>query len=314
MADAKLPALTEISTFAKDDYVYIVDTSDTTDDATGSSRKSSLERIGGYLSHGICQGRLTTESGVTVSTSDRTSQGTLYYTPYVGNRIAIYDGTRWKYYAFSEISLSLTLTTDKNYDVFIYDSSGTLTLELSSAWTNDTTRADALTTQDGIVVKSGSTTRRWLGVIRASGSNVTEDSKANRFIWNAYNKVPRQLFVQDLTSHTYATNTTRQYRATTTNKICFVTGEVVGLDVLVGGGVYTDGGATYPMISAALDSTSTETAYANIPASSSQVYYNTCLNIQATLGYHYISVNQRNGSGSGSVTWYRGEVSTAFLC
>src|SRR5262245_45446838 len=132
----------------------------------------------------ICEGRLTLTSGAAVTTSDVTGAGTLYFTPFGGSRVALYDGARWRLHSFSERSLGLTLTSGKNYDVFLYDNAGTLTLELSSAWTNDTTRATALATQNGICVKSGAPTRRYLGTLRASGSNVTEDSLSKRFLWN----------------------------------------------------------------------------------------------------------------------------------
>lgn len=135
-------------------------------------------------------GRLTLTSGTPVTTSNVTAAGTLYYTPYLHDKIALYDGTRWRVYTFTEISLALTLTSGKNYDVFLYDNSGTLTLELSAAWTNDTTRADAITRQNGVWVKSGATTRRWLGTIRASGTNTTEDSDSKRYVWNYASRVP----------------------------------------------------------------------------------------------------------------------------
>ena len=146
-------------------------------------------------------GRLTTESGVGVSTSDRTAQSTIYYTPFAHNAIGLYDGTSWTLFTFTERSLALSgLTSGKNYDVFLYDNAGTLTLELSAAWTNDTTRADALTTQDGVLVKSGATTRRYLGTIRTTGTTTTEDSAAKRFVWNWQNQVRRELYVIDATS------------------------------------------------------------------------------------------------------------------
>jgi len=191
MADSRLTALSETSVIALDDPLYTVDVSDTTDDPAGSSRKITSQRLLGLLNT-VCQGRLTVESGVAVSTSDQTGKSNLYFTPYRGNKVALYDGSRWKLYAFSEVSLSLTsLTSGKNYDVFLYDNSGTLTLELSAAWTNNTTRADALSTQDGVTVKSGAATRRWLGTIRTTGATTTEDSATKRFVANAYNWQPR---------------------------------------------------------------------------------------------------------------------------
>lgn len=221
MADSKLTALSEISVPNLEDLAYIVD------DPAGTpvSNKVSVARLLGNMLPSICEGRLTTESGVPVSASDRSAQGTIYFTPYNGNRISLYDGTRWKLYSFSELSLSLTMTVDKNYDVYVYDNSGTLTLELSAAWTNDTTRADALGTQDGIYIKSGTSTRRCVGTIRASASNQTEDSVTKRFVWNMYNRVQRNMIKLDsTTSWTYGTNSWRAARGDSTNRLQMVVG------------------------------------------------------------------------------------------
>lgn len=220
MADAKVTSLTEISVPALEDLTYWVD-----DPAgTPASAKASMTRVMGMLGL-LPGGRLTLTTGVPVTTSDVTAAGTLYYTPYLHDKIRIYDGTRWRVYTFTERSLSLTLTSGKNYDVFIYDNAGTLTLELSAAWTTDTARADALTTQDGVTVKSGATTRLWLGTLRAAATNQTEDSVTKRFLWNAYNQNERSLkIVESTASWTYNSSTLRQVRAQTSNRVEVVNG------------------------------------------------------------------------------------------
>ena len=82
-------------------------------------------------------------------------------------------------------------------------------------WTNDTTRATALVTQNGVYVKSGATTRRYLGTIRASATNATEDSATKRFVWNYYNRIIKKLFAHEATaSWTYST---ASYRPTNNN-------------------------------------------------------------------------------------------------
>lgn len=175
----------------------------------------------------VADGRLTTESGVAVSTSDRTSQSTLYYTPFVGNTIALYNGG-WFYAEFSEVSLALSgLTSGKNYDVFGYDptGTGTLALELSAAWTNDTTRADALTTISGVRVKSSDTTRRLLGTIRTTGTTTTADTKRLRFVWNENNRVQRMLYALNGDTYTYGTNTIRQMNSGATYQVELVSGK-----------------------------------------------------------------------------------------
>lgn len=290
MADAKLTALTETSVAALDDVSYTVDISDTTDDAAGSSRKISFNRLGGLFIPSYCDGRLTTESGVAVSTSDRTSQGTIYFTPYLGNRITIYDGTRWKLYSFTERSLALTATSGKNYDVFIYDNAGTLALELSAAWTNDSTRADALTTQDGVYVKSGATTRRWLGTIRASGTNVVEDSEAKRFVWNAFNQQYRSVYKTETTdTWSYGTNTWRQANGSSSNQIEVVLGSasVVSLNLIAN--AYS-GSAPNRWVGIGVDSTTSPSGVRGVSyASNADVpcFANYVGSLSA--GYHYLA-------------------------
>lgn len=202
--DLDFTSLTEID-WALDDFIPNIDTSD-----GNAEKKGAVDRLLGRGPN-VAEGRLTLTTATSVTTADVTAAGTLYYTPHVGNRIRIYDGTRWKMYTFTERSLALTLTSGKNYDVFIYDNAGTLTLELSAAWTDDTTRADALATQDGVVVKSGATTRLHLGTIRASASNQTEDSRSKRYVSNRYHRVKKQMYAQDGTDNwTYTTATFRE--------------------------------------------------------------------------------------------------------
>lgn len=173
----------------------------------------------------VCEGRLTTETGVAISTSDRTAQATLYFTPFRGNRISVYTGGQWSVRSFTEKSLSLSgLTASLPYDVFIYDNSGTLTLE-SLVWSSATARATALTTQDGVLVKSGDATRRYLGTFYTTATGQTEDSLAKRCVWNYYNRVARPLLKTDSTSSwSYTSDTYRQARGQSANQIEFVQG------------------------------------------------------------------------------------------
>ena len=148
-------------------------------------------------------GRLTTESGVPVSTSDRTAQSTIYYTPFAHNTVPLWDGAQWKPVKFTETSLALSgLTSGKPYDVFGYISSGVLALELL-AWTDDTTRATAVTLQDGRYCKSGDKTRLLLGSIYTTGTTTTEDSQTKRLVNNLFNQAPRSMRVSSSTSHSY---------------------------------------------------------------------------------------------------------------
>lgn len=279
-------ALTEIDV-ALDDVLPLADTS-----ASNANKKISVNRLLGLP--GICDGRLTLTTATPVTTSDATST-TVYFTPYNGNKISLYDGTRWKLYTFTEISLTVTPTSplaselvdvgagspttmsaisstanlavgdlllvaalplpvptyiasitdavslvtttdgagivnstaqfyDSMYDVFVYDNAGTLTLE-QLAWTSNTARATAITLQDGVWVKSGATTRRYLGTFKIISATQTCDTSARRFLWNCYHRVPRFLSVVDTTDNwTYATQAWRQARGQSASRVEYICG------------------------------------------------------------------------------------------
>jgi len=173
--------------------------------------------------NGINDFRLTLTSATPVTTSDTTGS-TIYLTPYKGNRICLYDGAHWKLMKTAQVSLGLTMTAANNYDVFAYDNAGTVTLEIL-IWTNGTTRATALAYQDGVLVKSGATTRRYLGTIRASATNTAADTALQRYVWNYYNRVPRYMACTDTTdTWNYTTATWRQANGAAGNKVEFVVG------------------------------------------------------------------------------------------
>ena len=182
----------------------------------------------------VADGRLTLTSGTPVTISDVTGATTIYYTPYKGTKIGLYDGSStWNIVTFAETSLPLgTLTSGLTYDVFAYNNSGTLALELL-AWTNATTRATALVYQNGILVKSGATTRRYLGTFYTTSTTTTEDSLLNRFVYNYYNRVIRVGKMADTTAHSYTTGTWRIWNNNAADKVQFVVGVVEdGVSVL----------------------------------------------------------------------------------
>lgn len=178
-------------------------------------------------------GRLTLTSNTPVTTGDVSSAGTLYYTPYVSNLLPAYSSSSTKYTlrTFSQLSLSLTLTSGTNYDVWSRYNSGNFALSVT-AWTNDTTRATALarSSTSGMLYKNADEEYLYLGTIRASGSNITEDSAAKRYVWNMYNRVEKYLDCKDGTdSWSYTTAAYQEARAQSTEGTSRV-GVVRGLD------------------------------------------------------------------------------------
>lgn len=192
----------------------------------------------------MVSGRLTLTTGTPITTSDVLAATTLYYTPYIGNQIALYDSTFtcWRAYTFTERSLSLSgLAAGTPRDIFIYDNAGTLTLE-SVAWTNDTTRATALARQDEIYVQSGNVHKRYLGTIRTTATiGQCEDSVSHRYVWNYYHRLERRLYLQDLTGHSYSSGTFREWNAGTF-RVHLIVGAVEEIiKVTSGGRCYANG-------------------------------------------------------------------------
>lgn len=177
----------------------------------------------------IADGRLTLTTATPVTTSDVTAATTLYYTPYAGNRIALYDGAAWNVRTFTELSITNAgLTASKPYDVFVYDNAGAPTLELN-AWTNDTTPATAHSGatfyQDGVPIKAGTATRRYVGTVYTDAASKFNDSLTLRHVWNYYNQKRRPLQRFESTANwTYSTATIRQANNAAANQVDVVIG------------------------------------------------------------------------------------------
>lgn len=175
--------------------------------------------------------RLTLTSGLPVTTADVSGVGTIYLTPYTGNEITLLDASDNPYlFASAEISLAISAVANKVYDVFVYNNAGTLTLVLSSAWSSNTARADAVHGDGtarikGIACLASDHTRRLIGTFVASATNATSDTEAKRWLWNADNRVWRAMKVVDSTDQwIYTTATWRQANASTSNQLDYVVG------------------------------------------------------------------------------------------
>jgi hypothetical protein len=169
--------------------------------------------------------RLSLDSTASVPASNLTGIGSVYLVPYSGTKIGLYDGANWVLYESSGgANLSLTISSGSNYDVFCYASGTTPTLELSNAWTNDTTRSTGLTLFNGVWTKTGDPTRRYLGTLRGSGANQCDDSQTKRFLWNLYNSQEREVIKSVAASHTYNSTTTRSWNNDATFRVEIVVG------------------------------------------------------------------------------------------
>ena len=275
--------------------------------AAGTPAKNLLD--------GICEGRLTLTSGTPVTTGDVTSATTVYFAPFKGNRVAVYDGTNWQLRTFTELSVAVPATTATPFDVFIYDNSGTLTLETAN-WTNASTRATALTTQNGVYVKTGATTRRYLGTCcTTSVSGRTEDSYLNRLVWNYTNRVRRPQKVTDATnSWNYTLATWRQANGSSANQFTNVTGVAEDAQTIEVWSDSSNASAVYVAVGIGIDSTS---------ANSAQIYggYNGGSGVHSALYANYTDIPAAGlhtfawleiSQASGTTAWY-GDAGIAYF-
>jgi hypothetical protein len=253
--------------------------------------------------------RLTLQSGAPVSTSDQTAASTIYACPYKGNQIALYTGSVWQVYSSSQFSLALSgLTAGRPYDVFCYSNSGTPTLEVL-AWTSTTARATALTYQDGVLVKSGDATRRYLGTFHALTATTTEDSARQRLLWNYYHRVRREMrVVETASTWNYTVATARQVNNNTNNQLNYICGLVEDGVSFEARHAATNTGANVSIVtSIGLDSTTTSATgvllgRVDIPVAGAVAQVTARLEDYAQLGYHSYVWLELSGA-SGTTTW-----------
>jgi hypothetical protein len=201
----------------------------------------------------LCEGRLTLQSGEPYEIFFIGGATTIYFTPFTGSAIALYTGTRWQLLNFTETSLAPSLSASQVYDVFGYNNSGTLALELSAAWTSSTVRSEALTKVGGVYVKSANNTRRYLGTIATNSSSQIDDGPTSRGVWNQCNRKRTVVLVEASTSHSY-NGGYRYFNNDSTRRIDVVVGLTSGYDI------HTE-----------LQRSATATAYAGIGLDSSTV-------------------------------------------
>jgi hypothetical protein len=197
-------------------------------------------------------GRLTLQTGTPVMTTSQAAKTTLFWTPYCGNEIPLFNGTTWSAVRSAEISVLTTDTTknpaaigaNKVNDWFLWNDAGTLRLSHGPDWTNDTTRSagTGLTLQDGIWLNTQAITNAcaalrgtYVGTTRSNGTStldwifgtaVANAGMASLYVWNMYNRVDVYTGqVQDTTpTWTYASATVRAFNGSATNRFNFVMG------------------------------------------------------------------------------------------
>lgn len=210
------------------------------------------------------QGRLTLTSGTPVLNQDVTAATAVYYTPYLGLLVPIYNGASFVPLSIvSELQLTLTSSyvASNIYDFFIFLLNGVVTLGTGPSWSAGTsgsvtaglcargtgTGGTALARLNGILTNAVSMTMRYgngstttniqanqgtyIGSMFVDGTNgqvscyVGWGQTRKWGIWNAFSRVPTILKGGDPTaSWTYASATIRASNGASANSLTVFSG------------------------------------------------------------------------------------------
>lgn len=170
--------------------------------------------------------RLSLVSDVAVPGTDTLGASTAYLVPFESSTISLYDGGVWVARTMSATAeLETTSVANTSYDVYAYWSGTDVLLEMEATPVTPT-----LELQDGVQVKSGAASHRYVGVLVTNASGAFEDSQKNRLVWNRNNQVPRAVNGVDLTSWYYTGNqsTWREVRANAASRVKVAAGILDG--------------------------------------------------------------------------------------
>lgn len=140
-------------------------------------------------------GRLSLQSGIPTP-NNASNESTLYYTPLHHKFVYLRIGGVWQRKVFDEISTTLPDpgASALPYDVYLYDNSGTVAMELV-AWADDQTRLVSLSrdSETGLFIKPGDPSRVYVGSVYVNADGETSDADDRRHLYNWFNQVQRRL-------------------------------------------------------------------------------------------------------------------------
>ena len=290
-------------------------------------------------------GRLTLTTATPVLTTTTTAQTTVYYSPYKHRFVPLYDGTSFEMHDIGgELSQATTdttkspaaCTTNSNYDLFVWNDSGTYRCTRGPLWSSDTSRGTGAGTTElervqGILLNKVSITNgpaanrgTYVGTIRTNGSSqvdfivggASDGGTAGWIgIFNAYNRcIITASSVDTSTGYTYQTDTLREAHGGTTNRVYFLRGLNEDAVHACAGSTFSSSVATV-VGSSAIGLNSTTAASSNInfgmgaPLTSSLTPTSAVYEGRPGIGWFYLSRLERAQAGA-TVTWYGAVVNT----
>jgi hypothetical protein len=285
------------------------------------------------------QGRLTLQSGVPVMSTAQSAKTVMIYTPYTGNQLPLYDGTRMVATAFSELSVATSDTTknpspigaSKVNDWFVWNDGGTIRLSHGPDWTNDTTRSagTALVQVNGVLLNSVAVTNgpgaqrgTYVGTTRSDGSSQLNwipggvsagGTAALLYVWNYYNRVLAVANVSDATGNwQVAAGAIQAMDGSVNNRVSFVSGAAESSFVAQTIGMTKAGSGGFSGVAIGYDSTTAMSGnnylagYSNVSAGAFGAYST------IPLGAHFVQALDVN-NGTSAATNYGNGLLTLYL-
>lgn len=283
-------------------------------------------------------GRLTLSSGVAVPTGDAVDQAIVYFTPYRGAVVPIWDGTRFIGRSFVELSNDLgesaagkagpaSATSNKNYDLFLWDDAGDLRLTRGPLWSSDTARGVGAGTTELDVVQGFEVNKHaivngpaagaglYVGTIRTNGSSKVDfkqgglaagGSAAVIGLWNRYHRVPVTGFVGDTgDGWTYNVSTWRAANGSNGMRVSVVAGlqeEVLRARYDAAAYSATVSGGSNAAVAMGLDSVTAASGSRQVAGHNSASGYAAlgAAHAAAFLGFHYMQALEACTSNTGN--------------
>lgn len=199
------------------------------------------------------QGRLTLASGTPIMTTTVIGAINIYYTPYIGQAVPIYDGSNFYMTDIGGELVNVLTDATTNpaavvistvYDLFVWNNNGVPTLSRGPAWTSGTARSagTALTRVRGILVNNAAITNgpaqyqgTYVGSFTTNGATPTVSWQLGSaaalgglgifHLWNMYNRVTVQTRVTDTSApYTYTAAVVRPANNSSNNSIRYTIG------------------------------------------------------------------------------------------
>ena len=132
---------------------------------------------------GVMNVRLSLSVASPVPSEDQVASGDLFLHPYGGNDVALYNtaSQRWQLIQISavksfNISEFVLAGVERNYDIYLYNAGTSQAPDLRldfTVWPGDRS-APVRGSKDGVIMKSGDLSRRFIGVIRVSAAGQSQ--------------------------------------------------------------------------------------------------------------------------------------------